>query len=332
MELVCALEGLVGRQLPLDAFNAESTAARMALALDSALCDPVASTHHNVFLLPGARGDTPGLAGLRADCMPEVSMQMVSYPGWREMLHANITLEGIAEVALGQICATSPEGPLCLIGYSFGVHVAFAIASALESGGRDVTQLVLIDMPPPNKCNRDTPAWSTHMVPREIWWEIDRLRRAARQGMAAERMAMIVAPFAAHMVRRWGLRAIATSRATNGLSQFFGDFGYWTTHHMGQEFRRHANREWALRWRAPAKRLRAPVLLIRSAEHREDAPEDLGWGELAEHIRVVHVQGTHVSMLSAANRKAVSGAVGLALAQALSAPNTAADRMSLGLG
>jgi len=332
MELVCALEGLTGRELPLDIFNAETTAAQMALALDSVLRDPATPSRHKVFLLPGARGDTPGLSGLRTDCPPEVAMQMVTYPNWREMLQASITLEGIAENALGQIRTMSPEGPICLVGYSFGVHVAFAIASALESEGRQVAQMVSIDMPPPNRCDRRTPAWSAHTVTREIWWEIDRLRRAARQGMAAERMGMIVATFAAQLVRRSVLRAIATSRATTGLSRYFGDFGYWTKHHMGQEFRLQANREWALRWRASAKRLRAPLLLIRSAEHREEVPEDLGWGELAEQVRVVHVPGTHISMLSAAHRKAVSGAVSAALTQALSAPDWASNRISGGLG
>ncbi len=322
LELVFELETHTGRRLPLDAFSAEATAAQMALALDSALRRPASpATSSRVFLLPGARGDTPGLAGLRADCLAVASMQLLAYPDWREMLRAGLTVEGIVESALVQIRAMAPAGPLCLVGYSFGVHIAFAAACMLESEGREVAQLVLIDMPPPQQRKTDTHAWSPLTMTREVWWEVDQLRRAARKAIAAERFGMIAATFATWLVSRSGIRRLATSSLTKDWSRLFGDLGYWTSHHMGQEFRLRAAREWAQRWRAPTTRLRAPLLLVRTAAHRHDAPADLGWNGLADDVEVVHVQGTHVSMLSAAHRKAVSGAVGAALARALSPPN-----------
>jgi amino acid adenylation domain-containing protein len=342
LELVFALESLTGRRLPLDAFSAEASAAQMALALDAALRNPTPPpANQRVFLLPGARGDTPGLAGLRADCLPVAAMQMVTYPDWREMLRAGLTLEGIAEAVVAQVHAISPAGPICLVGYSFGVDVAFAVCRMLEGEGREVARLVLIDMPPPPQRSKEThglsPPTTTRevwwavdrlrRVAREIWWTADRLRRAAREGMAAERLGMIAAPFAMSVMRRLGGRTLAASRITKGWSRHFGDLGYWTSHHMGQELRLQAAHEWTLRWCAPAARLRAPLLLIRTAAHRQDGPEDLGWSEFAERVQVTHVQGTHVSMLSAAHRRAVSDAVGAALASALSAPSESAERM-----
>jgi thioesterase domain-containing protein len=332
LELVFDLESRTGRRLRLDAFSAHASAAEMALALDAALRNPTwSSASSRVFLLPGARGDTPGLAALRADCLPVAAMEMLTYPDWREMLRARLTMEGIIEAAILQIRALSPEGPVCLIGYSFGVHVAFDAACILETQGREVAQLVLIDMPPPKQRNREKPAWSARAMTREVWWEMDRLRRALREGSAAERFGMIAAAFATRLVGRSGIRTLAMSRATTGWSRHFGDLGYWTRHHMGQEFRLQAAHEWALRWRAPATRLRAPLLLIRTAAHRQDPREDLGWSILAEQVEVAHVQGTHVSVLSAAHRKAVSDAVGAALARALPArPDGPPERMSGG--
>lgn len=321
LELVFELEIRTGRRLPLDEFNAEASAAEMALALDSALRRPASSASSGVFLLPGARGDTPGLAGLRADCLAVASMQLLAYPDWREMLREWLTVEGIVESAVAQIRAISPAGLLCLVGYSFGVHIAFAAACMLESEGREVAQLVLIDMPPPQQRKTSTHVWSPLTMMRKVWWEVDQLRRAARNAMAAKRFGMIAATFATWLVCRSGIRPLATSSMTKGWSRLFGDLGYWTSHHMGQEFRLRAAHEWAQRWRAPATRLRAPLLLIRTAAHRQDEPKDFGWKGLAEDVEVVHVPGTHVSMLSTAHRKAVSGAVSAALARALSALN-----------
>lgn len=333
LELVFALESRTGQQLPLDAFSVDANAAQMALALDAALRNPVPPARR-VFLLPGARGDTPGLAGLRADCLPVATVQMVAYPNWREMMRTGLTLEGIAESVAAQIRTMSLPGPVCLVGYSFGAYVAYVASCVLENEGRDVAQLVLIDMPPPSQRNCETQAifppatarerWraahSLRSVARRVWWSAARLGRAVREGTASERFGMLAARLATQLVRRPGFRALAASRATKGWSRHLGDLGYWTGHHMGQEYRLQAAREWALRWCAPARRLRAPLLLVRTSAHPPQAPDDLGWSELAEQVGVVRVQGAHVSMLSAAHRKAVSAAVSAALASALSAP------------
>jgi len=332
LELVFALESHTGQRLPLDAFSVDASAARMALALDAALRNRTPPAGR-VFLLPGARGDTPGLAGLRADCLPVAALQMVAYPDWREMMRTGLTLEGIAESVAAQIRTMSLPGPVCLVGYSFGAYVAYVASCMLENNGRDVAQLVLIDMPPPQR-HGETQAplppatartrWRAARplpsVARRVWWSAARLGRAVREGTASERFGMLAARLATHLLRRPGVRALAVSRATKGWSRRFGDLGYWTGHHLGQEYRLQAAREWALGWCTPARRLRAPLLLVRTGAHPPEAPEDLGWSELVEQVRVVRVQGAHVSMLSAAHRKAVSAAVSAALASALSAP------------
>ena len=328
LELVFALESLTQLRLPLDAFSVEATAAEMALALDAVLRDPAPSpASERAFLLPGARGDTPGLAGLRADCLPVVPIQMVTYPGWREMLRSSATLDDIAQAAASQVRAMSLPGPVCLIGYSFGAYVAYLVCCMLESEGREVAQLVLIDMPPPSRNGgAHVPLAPESMrdvghlrnATRKMWWSTNRLVRAMREGTASEHVGMLVASIAAPLVRGWGLRTLTASSATKWWSKHLGDLGYWIGHHLSQELRLKVANEWAGRWRAPVTQLRAPVLLIRGEVHRPNAPEDLGWSEVAGQVQVVRARGTHVTMLSAANRSAVSSAVRTALANALS--------------
>ena len=342
LELVFALESRTGAQLPLEVFSAEASAAEMAIALDAALRNPAPSLlRFSAFLLPGARGDTPGLAGLRADCLPFVAIQMVTYPDWRQMVGAGLALDGIAQAAVAQIRALSAPGPVGLVGYSFGAYAAFAAAGMLEAAGREVAQLVLIDMPPPSHWTPQSQASMSFGAAgagsgirerssasaRELWWSAERLVRAAREGTAAERLGMTFAPVAAALARRPSLRTLASSRATQGWSRRFGDVGYWTRHHMGQELRLQAAEEWASTSPAPPTRLRAPLLLIRGDAPRRHASEDLGWNAFVETVRVVRVPGTHVTMLSAAHRKTVSDAVAPALADALAISHRSADRM-----
>jgi thioesterase domain-containing protein/acyl carrier protein len=328
LEVVLSLEQRLGRRLPLEVFSAETTAHEMARALDVALS---ASGHdsapRNVYLLPGARGDTPGLAGLRSDCLPVAAMRIVGYPHWREMLDKGLTLDHIAQATVETIRGDAATGPICLVGYSFGVYVAYAACRLLEADGRDVASLVLIDMPRPRRPQVDTRLEGRIDVLRPLsraargaWWSVDRLARAARQGMAAERIGMIAATPGAAVVRAPIVRTIAASRVTKGWSRLFGAPGYWTSHHMAQEFRLRSIKEWAYRWSEPPSRIRTSVLLIRTGDDHGESAEDLGWRELCERVEVERVPGTHMTMLSAEHRPAVSRTIRATIARALTEP------------
>ncbi len=308
LTFVFALESRVGRSLSLDAFRGDADAAGMARALDQALVGhrPAGS---GIFMLAGARGDTPGLAGLRAECLGAGRMDMLAYPGWREMLQGRMGMDGIVAAALADIRSIAAEGPLTLVGYSFGVHVAAAAAFALEAEGRRIDRLIVIDM--------RTPRWSTgrkHVLElpgsiKETWWSLHRLRRpGVRQEMSGMALARLLgsAPLRP-LARRIGAPIVRQ------LERLPGDIGYWTGHHLAHELRFQATSAWASGWSPPARTLRAPVLVIRTTDHPAGTPADLGWGELAEHVEVVAVGGDHMSVLSAAHRAAVSGAIRRAL-------------------
>jgi thioesterase domain-containing protein len=58
------------------------------------------------------------------------------------------TVEAMATDYLAQIRTIQPSGPYYLLGWSFGCHVAHAIATMLQDRGEAVSQLVLLDSYP----------------------------------------------------------------------------------------------------------------------------------------------------------------------------------------
>jgi thioesterase domain-containing protein len=316
LELVFALESQTGRRLPLEAFNAEATAEAMVLALDSTLRPPAPSS---VFMLPGALGDEPKLAALRA-ALPFVDIRTIQYSDWRKTILARRPIEDLIDEVLAQIREAAPktsnDSPLCLIGYSIGAWVAFASACVLEREGRDVGLLVVIDKPAPARELRTAPKHAFEPGPMSVGRVLRGIIRLPQKD--AKFLGSVAAWGAANLVPRAALRALARSPATQGWSRRLGHFGYWTRSRLAQELRHEASYKWMQRWHEPDTRLGAPVLLILTAVHPPEMGGDLGWSKLAERIAVVHVPGDHESMLSAEHRANVSDAVGVALRQAMS--------------
>ena len=286
LTLVFALESRVGRRLPLDGFSAELDAGGMALALDAALtAAPMPAADDGVFLLPGARGDTPGLAGLRADCLGRVSMEMLVYPGWREMARDRLGLVDIAGALRPTVEASVTKtggGPVTLIGYSLGAQVAAVLAFALEAAGVAVRRLVIIDMPTPQWAGPGRHVWDMPRSPRAVWWELNRLRRA-------ERVAMMLARINGQPALRPVLRGVGGAAWPGRVGAALGTLGYWAGHHLAQEMRFNAAEQWVREWQAPVAELQAPVSLIRTSAHRAEAPEDLGWAAVAGQVAVTWV-------------------------------------------
>lgn len=307
LTLLFALESRVGGRLSLEAFTAETDATGMAQALDAALAaGPAPSSTGGIFLLPGARGDTPGLAGVRADCAGRILMEMLAYPGWRAMAQGRLGLEDIAATLEPTLAAAAAQAPVTLIGYSLGAQLAGILAFRLEAAGLDLHRLVIIDMPTPAWAGDARHVWSPPCSLREAWWDLNRL---ARKGTRAERAALVLGRLNGQPALRPILRFLAGTHLMDLAGRALGTLGYWSGHHLAQEMRFNAAEAWTRAWHPPPHPLRAPVFLIRTAAHRPDAPDDLGWAAIAADITVTQVPGDHISMLSAANRRAVSAAL-----------------------
>jgi acyl-CoA synthetase (AMP-forming)/AMP-acid ligase II/thioesterase domain-containing protein len=144
------IEKALGRHMSMDVLNFEPTPAQLAALLEQQIRASSQSSHSSnvplVFLMPPAGGDLPTLAGFRAALKGKLRFVLIQYPDWSEMIDAGAGFDALAEAAVAQICAQSPENEPCLLaGYSFGGLVAIEATRRLLQRGRRVGFLGLID-------------------------------------------------------------------------------------------------------------------------------------------------------------------------------------------
>ncbi len=147
VELAHRLGRRLGRDVPGDALFRASTPA----ALAALLARPAPAPPGLLELRPGAAGPPlfvvpPGeleLAALRdlADLLPLGRAVLALAPAAAPGLGA--LLERYADA----ITAAQPRGPLHLLGYCVGGQIAFELGRTLESRGREVAWVVLVDSP-----------------------------------------------------------------------------------------------------------------------------------------------------------------------------------------
>jgi oxalate---CoA ligase len=145
------IEKALGRQMSMDALNSEPTPTQLTALLEqqigtSAQPSSQSSTGPLVFLMPPAGGDLPTLAAFRAALNGKIRFVLIQYPDWDQMIDAGAGFDTLAEAAVAQICAQTPESEPCLLaGYSFGGLVAIEAGRLLLQRGRQVGFLGLID-------------------------------------------------------------------------------------------------------------------------------------------------------------------------------------------
>jgi thioesterase domain-containing protein len=101
-----------------------------------------------LFCVHGETGEVLGflrLASYFADDRPFYALRA---PGFNEGEECFATFEEMVRTYTDAICWRQPDGPYALAGYSYGAPVAFEIAKVLESRGKRVAFVGIIDMPP----------------------------------------------------------------------------------------------------------------------------------------------------------------------------------------
>jgi thioesterase domain-containing protein len=98
-----------------------------------------------IFLFPGLDGDEPRLTNLRAGLSDRFRIIPIEYPDWPEMVRRSQSFDALVDLAVSQITAAQPGGPLLLAGYSFGGDVAFATATRLLRLERRIGFLGILD-------------------------------------------------------------------------------------------------------------------------------------------------------------------------------------------
>ncbi|CAM3363662.1 amino acid adenylation domain-containing protein [Pseudomonas floridensis] len=121
-----------------------------------------------LFCVPGAGDSVTSFIGLAEALGPDwpiFGLQARGLDG-RSVPHSRV--EAAAQCYVREIEKQYPQGPLHLVGHSFGGWVAHAMASRLQAQGRDVLSLTLIDSEAPGNAADSTPYTATAALQRLI--------------------------------------------------------------------------------------------------------------------------------------------------------------------
>ncbi|UVL75985.1 amino acid adenylation domain-containing protein [Pseudomonas putida] len=105
--------------------------------------------HAPLFCVPGAGDSVTSFIGLAEALGPEWPLYGLQARGLDAGAVPHSSVEAAADCHVQAIEALYPEGPVNLVGHSFGGWVAHAIAARLEARGRPVRSLTLIDSEAP---------------------------------------------------------------------------------------------------------------------------------------------------------------------------------------
>ncbi|MFN8178104.1 MAG: amino acid adenylation domain-containing protein [bacterium] len=157
IRLVASIRRRLGVELPVAAIFREPTLAGLARTLHAG-----APTDHR-----GAAKPVAALVRLRADssgaplvCFPAIGGGVSDFAQLARRLDRPVwgvpaidalagSIEEAAAAGADAIVCAVPEGPVHLLGWSYGALVAFETARHLEAAGREVGALLLVDAPAP---------------------------------------------------------------------------------------------------------------------------------------------------------------------------------------
>lgn len=237
-----------------------------------------------VFLFPGLSGEEGELAALRAGCAGELNVVAISFPDWSQVHRDRIDLDGVIAHCVAQILTHARAEPVLLAGYSFGGHMAFAAAGALEAAGHAVGLLGLLDTHavPPLEKGRLSPGQ-----------HISRLAEAVRNGEMLGRVGHIAARRLIRLRYKWPLAFAARSRRM--------PLPFRMNRHIDialqMEFRLVILQQLLDRMAMPEAPLRSEAVLFRSVEQLPDATDDLGWRRHLARLKIITTQGNHFTFM-----------------------------------
>jgi thioesterase domain-containing protein len=201
-------------------------------------------------------------------------------------------MESLIDRIATDITARAPVGPIRLLGFSLGGHVAFGAACRLAAEGHEIGFLGILDTNTERRTLPVVRGSAPVRTLRRARWEIYNLAQAARRGALLDGLGQTSAKFLTRPGKQQRLR-LAKRLLAMPLPSSYAMFLHM---YLREELQARLLLEWQS---GPSRHLRldAPVVLFRSQEHSADDPKDLGWSPLCPRLHVVEVAGGHKSML-----------------------------------
>ena len=232
LELALRLEQALGRKVTFDGLTPDSTANDLIRRLSEEPASPEApgDLRHHMFFVPGLMGDDPAQAVFRRAFRREVRLETLDMAGVETPGRVLGDIPARARRLTDTVMQRRPHGDIRLTGFSFGALVAQEMARQLESQGRAVVFLGLIDgfLRPPVWRPLDTspsPRLAAGVEARERWkhrivrWTGPALRGSGAMELArrlvstgAVRTRPLAQAAGARLVRAWGFWAMEAWR------------------------------------------------------------------------------------------------------------------------
>jgi thioesterase domain-containing protein/aryl carrier-like protein len=267
---------------------------------------PADSTRPLVFLLPGLCGDEPGLVRFRILCDPAVRFVMLDYPGWKFMTKETSGIDILVRHVIRQIQREAPEGPVLLMGYSFGAYCSYAVASELSKIGREVAFVGLLDpsapTQPPDEVAPIPLGWRFFHT---LWRQV----RAIYHGMSARVSALVAVRVLNSPLGKPILALACRIRNPRPSSRF----GYYLNYYLNASRRLAAMKHWYKSVENESAPLSAPAFLFRSEDHSPEQPEDLGWSRHFQSVSTINLTGFHYTMFDPPHLESLCDETGKAI-------------------
>lgn len=286
LELWFYIEDKLGFKLPLDALVTDTRPNELIAVIEQHFARAqMRQTREDeappvVFLMPGILSDDPPLARFRAAFGKHLRFKIVDYPGWQQTMAAGGGFDAIADAVFEKIRAEPACDVYRLAGYSFGGIVAFEAAQRLLASGRRVGFLGMLDS---RRWDLTAPGL----------FEPDADLLAERRNRLADAV-------------KWSMSMLIRQRVFSPLNLAGrmlmlrpNRLGFKFQSRLAKELRYQALRQWK-----PAV-LDVPTTLFLSDAQWPGEPADYGWNQMCPRLNIVHIGGTHSTILESPQRESL---------------------------
>lgn len=253
-----------------------------------------------VFLFPGLSGDIGELDALRNGCRSALRFVPIHYPHWVRIRRDGIDLSQFVAHCLAQVEVHTASEPTLLAGYSFGGHVAFAVAAALEQSGHQAVRLGLLDTSAIPSIQRGRRSMIDHLKS---------VTAAVRAGEASFGAGNVIARMLIRSRYTWPLEVVSKLNHLNSSRRII------SRTYLAIQMNLNLPVLWKiLTWMTGLMMpFHFQTVLFRCRDGQSSPDRDLGWGRYVTKLRIVPISGNHTNLLGPPNIPSLCNAFAAAM-------------------